>query len=150
MKRKIKIYSSIFWFLLSVVTCQQALRLNIGEFNQPGPGFFPFCIGLVMGILSIIALIISLLERKVQIDNSEKIRWWNILIIVILLIAYALSLDKIGFLINTFLLITILLKVVEPQSWRTSILGGLITAVLTNLVFNVFLKAQIPRGILGF
>lgn len=150
MKRNIKIFCNIFWFLLSVITCQQALNLKIGEFNQPGPGFFPFCIGLVMGILSIISLVLSLFERKVQIETSEEIRWWNIILIVFLLIGYALSLERVGFLINTFLLITILLKFVEPQSWKTSILGGLISAILVNLVFNVFLKAQIPRGILGF
>ncbi len=150
MKRRVKVYSSLFWFLLSVITCHEALKLKIGEFNQPGPGFFPFCIGLVMGILSIVALVLSLLERKGQIVTSEKIRWWNIILIVLLLIGYALSLEKVGFLINTFLLITILLRFVEPQSWRTSILGGIIIAILTNLVFNVFLKAQIPRGIFGF
>lgn len=70
--------------------------------------------------------------------------------ILILLIGYGLSLERIGFLINTFLLITILLKVIEPQPWRISILGGAITALLTNLVFNVFLRAQIPKELFGF
>jgi putative tricarboxylic transport membrane protein len=63
---------------------------------------------------------------------------------------YAFFLEKIGFLINTFLLICLLLKVVEPQPWRTAILGGLITAVASNLVFNVIFRAQIPSGIFGF
>jgi hypothetical protein len=39
---------------------------------------------------------------------------------------------------------------VEPQTWKTSILGGVITAIAANLVFNVLFKAQIPSGILGF
>jgi len=152
MKRRFKIYCSLFWFLFSVIACHQASRLKIGEFSQPGPGFFPLSIGIVMGILSIIALIISFLkrEKKGLSITTEKIRWWNIAIILVLIIGYALSLEKIGFLINTFLLITILLKVVEPQSWKTSISGGLITAILSDLVFNFFLRAQIPRGIFGF
>jgi hypothetical protein len=44
----------------------------------------------------------------------------------------------------------LLLKVVEPQTWKTSIIGGLITAIAANLLFNVIFKAQIPSGILGF
>jgi len=61
-----------------------------------------------------------------------------------------LTLEKTGFLINTFLFICLLLKVVEPQSWKTAILGGLIAAIAANVVFNVIFRAQIPPGILGF
>lgn len=152
MKRRIKIYCSLFWLLLSILTCQQAIGLKLGELNQPGPGLFPFSVGLVMGILSMLALILSLRgqEKIFLTEKKEPIRWWNIVIILFLLIAYGLSLEKIGFLINTFLLITILLKVIEPQPWKTSLLGGFITALASNVVFNVLLKAQIPSGILGF
>jgi membrane-associated HD superfamily phosphohydrolase len=148
----VKVYCSLFWLLFSVITCHQASRLKMGELSQPGPGFFPFGIGLVMGILSLAALFLSIRgqEKKALTAQKETFRWWNIVIILGALIAYALSLEKIGFLINTFLLICLLLKVVEPQPWKTSILGGLITAVVSDLVFNVFLKAQIPSGIFGF
>jgi len=40
--------------------------------------------------------------------------------------------------------------VVEPQSWKTAILGGLIGAIAANVIFNVIFRAQIPSGILGF
>jgi len=124
----------------------------LGEPNQPGPGFFPFSVALVLGLLSIVALILSVRgqEKTLFREKKEPLRWWNIIIIISVLIAYGLSLEKIGFLINTFLLITILLKVIEPQTWKTSILGGIITALSSNFVFNVLLKAQIPSGIFGF
>jgi hypothetical protein len=44
----------------------------------------------------------------------------------------------------------LLLKVVEPQTWKTAITGALITAVAANLIFNVIFQAQIPSGVLGF
>lgn len=148
----VKVYCSLFWLLFSVITCHQASRLKMGELSQPGPGFFPLSVGLVMGILSLAALFLSIRgrEKKALTARHEILRWWNIVIILGALIAYALSLEKIGFLINTFLLICLLLKVVEPQPWKTAILGGLITAIASNLVFNVVLKAQIPSGIFGF
>jgi hypothetical protein len=82
--------------------------------------------------------------------QKKPVRWWNIVIILAAIPVYALSLEKIGLLINTFLFITLLLKVVEPQTWKTSILGGVITSIAANLIFNVLFKAQIPSGILGF
>jgi hypothetical protein len=44
----------------------------------------------------------------------------------------------------------LLLKVVEPQPWKTALLGGVITAIASNLIFNVVFQARIPSGILGF
>lgn len=148
----VKIYSSLFWLLFSVVICLGASHLAMGELHQPGPGFFPFTVGLLTGVLAIIALLQSIKtqEKGKAALRKERFRWWNFVVILGALVAYALSLEKIGFLINTFLLVSLLLKVVEPQSWKTAILGGLVTAVASNLVFNVILGAQIPSGILGF
>jgi len=148
----VKVYASLFWFLFALVTCWQASRLNMGEMSAPGPGFFPLSLGVTIGILSLIAFYQATQSKTASRSpaGKERVRWWNIVIIISAVIAYALSVGKIGFLVNTFLLITLLLKVVEPQSWKTSILGGLITAVASELVFNVILKAQIPTGLLGF
>lgn len=150
--RRILIYCNIFWLLFGTLTCVESYRLKIGKINQPGPGLFPFGSGLVMIILSLIGLFMTITrkEEKGEIISQDKIRWWNIVIIIAAISAYAFSLEKVGFLINTFLFITILLKVVEPQSWKKSILGGLITALAANVVFNVIFRVQIPSGILGF
>jgi len=149
---RILFYCNLFWVLFSLVTCVESYRLRIGTINDPGPGFFPFSAGLIMLILSLIALF-QLIGKKNSIERKprqEPFRWWNIVIILAAVTAYAFSLEKVGFLINTFLFICLLLKVVEPQSWKTAILGGLITAVAANLIFNVIFQAQIPSGILGF
>ena len=149
---RILFYCNLFWVLFSLVTCVESYRLRIGTINDPGPGFFPFGAGLIMLILSLIALF-QLIGKKNSIERKprqEPFRWWNIVIILAAVTAYAFSLEKVGFLINTFLFICLLLKVVEPQSWKTAILGGLITAVAANLIFNVIFQAQIPSGILGF
>jgi putative tricarboxylic transport membrane protein len=149
---RILFYCNLFWLLFSLVTCVESYRLKLGTINTPGPGFFPFSAGLIMLILSLAALFQSI-KKKNNVEKTtrqEPFRWWNIVIILAAVTAYAFSLEKIGFLINTFLFMCLLLKVVEPQTWKTSILGGLITAIAANILFNVFFRAQIPSGILGF
>src|SRR4030042_778746 len=128
------------------------IKYQLGNINTPGPGFFPFGAGLTMLILSLVALFQSM-ARKKKVEKAtpqEPFRWWNIAIILAAITAFALSLEKIGFLINTFLFMCLLLKVVEPQPWKAAIIGGLITTVRANLVFNVVFRTQIPKGILGF
>jgi putative tricarboxylic transport membrane protein len=151
-KMSIFFFGNLFWLLFSLITCMESYRLSLGSINQPGPGFFPFGTGLAMLFLSLAAIFQSLRKSDSE-DNKtsdEPLRWRSIVIILAAAMAYAFSLEKIGFLINTFLFICLMLKVVEPQTWKTSIIGGLIAAIAANIVFNVIFKAQIPSGILGF
>lgn len=150
--KRVARYCNIFWLLFSLVVCEQAYRLKLGAVTKPGPGLFPFSLGAVMLLLSLIALVQSIGKKgkEEKAPDQERFRWWNIVIILAAIIAYALTLDKVGFLINTFLFICVLLKVVEPQTWKTTILGGAITAITADIVFNVVFRAQIPPGILGF
>jgi putative tricarboxylic transport membrane protein len=150
--RRVAFYCNLFWLVFALLTCIESYRLKLGVVTKPGPGFFPFGAAFLILILSLIALfqLIGKKDTPEKAMREEPFRWWNIVIILATIPAYALSLEKIGFLINTFLFISILLKVVEPQTWKTSILWGLITSIAANLVFNVLFQAQIPSGILGF
>jgi hypothetical protein len=152
--RSVKIGCCLFWLLFSAVMSHQAFRLPMGEMRDPGAGFFPLLIALVTGLLAILALFQTLNERKEPEKKTpgaaERFRWWNIAVVLAALTAYALTLTTVGFLINTFWFMLLLLKVIEPQSWTKSLLASLITAIVSELFFNVLLSAQIPKGILGF
>jgi len=150
--RSVKVYCSLFWLLFAVGLCLEASRLEMGELHQPGSGFFPFTIGLLTGVLALIALFQSVREKaeRPAAPPQATFRWWNIVVILAALIGFTLSLEKLGFLVNTFLFMVLLLKVVDPQTWKRALLTGLITAIASDLVFNVILGAQIPSGILGF
>lgn len=150
--RRVLLCCNLFWILFSLVTCIEAYRLKLGAVTKPGSGFFPFSAGLVMLVLALVALMQLTRQEKKEGESAgrEEVRWWNIVIILAAVGAYAFTLETIGFLINTFLFVTLLLKVIEPQSWKASILGGVIAAAAANVLFNVIFKAQIPSGILGF
>lgn len=135
---------------------REAFRLPMGVMRDPGAGFFPLLIALMTGLLALITLVQALRRKREQGDASrastpeEPFRWWNLVIIVAALSAYALTLQTIGFMVDTFLFMFLLVKVIEPQSWAKSLIAALITAVASELFFNVLLQAQIPQGILGF
>jgi hypothetical protein len=151
----VNIWCSLFWLLFSAVMIHQACRLPMGEMRDPGAGFFPLTIALVTGFLALLALVQALKGKKEPRETmasgaTERFRWWNIAVILAALIAYALTLTTVGFLVNTFWFMLLLLKVIEPQRWMKSLVASLITAVVSELFFNVLLNAQIPKGILGF
>lgn len=153
--RWVKICCSLFWLLFSVVMSREAFRLPLGAMRDPGAGFFPLLIALATGLLALIALVQSLREKKKSNEapeprTAEPFRWWNLVVITAALIVYAVTLTTVGFMINTFLFMLILLKVIEPQTWTKALLASSLTAVVSEIFFNVLLRAQIPAGILGF
>jgi hypothetical protein len=150
--KRIYLYCNIFWLLFSLILCIESYRLSIGAIRNPGPGFFPFCVGFVMASLSLIGAIRSLgkYEKGQASDSRQPFRWWNIAFIIAAILAYALALETLGFFICTFIFVGLLLKVVEPQPWKVALVGGLIAAVSSDLVFNILLQSQIPSGLFGY
>lgn len=62
---------------------------------------------------------------------------------------FTLLLERLGFLIITFLFVWFLLKVVERRGWAFSLAVALLVAGASYAVFDLWLKAQLPAGLVG-
>ena len=141
-----------FWLLFSAYASLEALRLGLGSGNKPGPGFFPFGAAIAVGIIALSRLVKARREapstniaRGSAASETKKILW-----AVGGLVAYALFLESLGFLLCTFILIALFLKAVAGRSWLTTLSLALSVALAAHLIFNVALRAQLPSGILTF
>lgn len=144
-------WSSLFFIVFSVLLCFQSYKLNIGSYHSPGPGFLPFWVGLIVGILSLILLVKSIMKdgEEYEKDISGGKRWKNILLVLFSLLAYTIVLEKLGFVFSTFFFIAFLLKVIESKRWSVVAIVAIAAALGTYLVFEVWLQTQLPKGILG-
>jgi putative tricarboxylic transport membrane protein len=79
----------------------------------------------------------------------QGVFWKNAMVILISLLAYALLLVPLGFFITTTLFIAFLLRAIVPQRWSVVIACSILTAVISYLIFEIWLKAQLPKGPLG-
>ena len=73
-----------------------------------------------------------------------------VLLILLLLVGFALLLNLLGFLMCTFLFIFILLKKEKILHWKIVLGWSLGTAMVMYLVFEVWLQAQLPKGLLAY
>jgi putative tricarboxylic transport membrane protein len=127
----------------------QGLDLEVGTTSNPGSGFILFWTGLMMAILSAIVLVQSLLPTADRTSIGAcfaDIRWGKVLYVLGLLVAYTTVLDLLGFIVATGILLVILFKTVEPQSWKVAILGSVLTTGCAWLVFVHWLGTQLPVG----
>jgi putative tricarboxylic transport membrane protein len=145
---------SLLFFAIFIAI--ESYRLGLGEWRNPGPGFFAFGGAVILGFTSLSAFLreVRKMFRKNMSDSasaSEPVQWNKVVFLVIAaMIVYAAMFEKIGFVLASFLLIGFLLRVVGRQRWVVTILIALFCSIAAYVLFDVLLGSQLPRGILGF
>src|SRR5947207_13496546 len=138
--------SSLFWLAIAIFfSLEGFINLKLGSLRSPGPGFFPFWGGVVLGLLSLVLLLSSLKGRlSLSVLKSSKL-----LLVTGALLAYLLLLETFGFVTITFLFLFLLFRM-EYRGWVFSAVTALIGAVSSYALFQLWLKTQLPAGPFGF
>jgi putative tricarboxylic transport membrane protein len=144
--------SSLFLIVVSIIVCFASVTLGIGEFQNPGPGLLPFYTSLLLFFLSLMVLIKNLIAKDEGGDAIPLVLQGNLrkpASLIISLIGYVLTLNSLGYIISTSLLIFIMLFIFDsnPKKWWKFLIVGVISANLSFLIFNKWLQVQLPIGL---
>ncbi len=147
------VVGALIWAAVGAVFCIGALDFGFSHMGTIGGGFFPFVAGAALIGLSIIVLITALAGKKKEEPAEpflpERDSFRKLSLALLALFAYVLVVRVGGFVPTTFLFMIFLLKFIEPQSWTVALGAGGLTTAAAHLVFNLWLKVQLPRGFLG-
>ena len=125
--------------------------LPFGTMRVPQTAFFPKTLAVLLGIMSVI-LLARTLAGKEAVSGGEKIEtqgWIRIAATLMTLAGFALALERLGFLLTTFLLMISLLRAIEAQKWRKVVVVALATALISYAIFSLLLGVPLPAGLLG-
>jgi hypothetical protein len=142
----------LFGFLFALYIIKESSALDIGGIHQPGAGFFPFFGGALLGVFSVVLLfrVVGAFRATGSMARGEREkRRWTVAYVYIGFIIYSLIFEWFGFILSTFLLIIFLLKLLELRKRWSMLFTAAAVAVSAYAVFNVFLKSELPMGILG-
>jgi putative tricarboxylic transport membrane protein len=144
--------SALFWLAIGVYIAMEGWDLELGTLSEPGSGFILFWIGAAMIALSVALAVTTLIGGGGATVGQlwQNPRWRKVGLLLFYLVVYTIVLEPLGFIISTVILLILLFKTVEPQSWTTAIVGALVTTALTYIVFGIGLGTQFPDGIFGF
>jgi putative tricarboxylic transport membrane protein len=147
------LFGIFFWMGIGFYFCIGALTYRLFEENLPGSGLLPFFVGIVLISLGIILFISLIKEKKEKIPKErffpEKSSLKKLFFAVLALSLYGLFLEYIGFLFITFLFMIFLLRFIEPQRWVVTLTISALITVCSYILFQILLKAQLPKGFLG-
>jgi hypothetical protein len=127
--------------------------MGVGKPSNPGMGFMAFGASGLLGILSLLLFLRTYFQKKRPGALSPPFfsgRWKNVPLVLGVLILYSVFMPHIGYLISTFLLLTVLFWLLERESvFRPILLSGCST-LLTYVIFSKWLNLQFPEGLFSF
>ncbi len=142
-----------FFFLgVGLLFALYSRHVEIGTWDEPGPGFVPFWAGAVVIAMSVLLIGKALAMRA---STSEAFfpqpdSWRRVLYTLMALIGYNFLLKPMGFVLVTFFFVGFLVKFIFPGSWKKAFLAAFLSTAGVRLIFVNLLEINFPKGLLGF
>ncbi len=140
--------------LFGAVTTLLSLTMDLGTFRMAGTGMFPFCLGILLMILSGIFLLKFFSrskeeqeEKEASIESSE-----SPIQLILFLGAMALTtlfFNRLGYPLISFLLMVALLRILGIKRWGQNIMISVVTAAGSYFLFVKWLDIPMPKGWIG-
>ena len=144
--------SGTFGLLFSIFMSIQSFLLGLGTLHKPGPGFFFFWTSITLGVLSLVVLVRARLRKEpgeeetiLKKEGLKKIFW-----VLVSAFLYVILMERLGFIPVTLMLFLFLLGIIEKKRWPLTVTVSVAVTLVSYLVFEVWLKSQLPKGVLEF
>lgn len=149
--------SALAWACIGIAIAAGAYQLGIGALNNPGPGLFPFVIGVCMTSLGVSLAATGLRQpaplpapASSEVSRPSPGNARAAITVVAALAFYALALERLGFLMCTAVFLAAQLAVLGRKSLVASVAWSAAITAGSYLVFAKLLKITLPAGLLGF
>ena len=129
----------------------QSRNLAFGTLRAPQTAFFPTTLATLLLIFSVMLLAQTLLGGEIRRGPGNIVAegWVRIGATLATMVGFALALERLGFLLTTFLLMVLLLRAIESQRWPKVVAIALITTLSSYAIFGWLLGIPLPGGVLG-
>ena len=142
-------YAGLVLLAAAALVIQQSVWvLRLFDHGQPGSGFMPFGLGVILAIMAIGLIATNLGSEEEQIPFWEPKAWLRPLLAIVITAAYIVVFDDIGAITSVVILVAGWLLLVERKSVLVSAGTGLATGLVVYLLFERFLQTPFPRGLL--
>jgi hypothetical protein len=140
--------SSLVWAAAGAVIAVAAARLRVGTWNDPGAGFLPLITGLLLFVLGGGVFVQESLARRqtgaglIRVPPATNIRL--IAVAVGVLFAYAVLLERAGFIPVTFTFMLFALRVLGGVRWPAATVVALLGTAGAYGIFALWLRVPLP------
>lgn len=121
-----------------------ALNYSFGHAARPGPGYFPFGLGLLLLVLGLVILARAVVTKPELEEPRVPIAWKPLGVIVGSIVLFGLTLPRLGMLLALPLLIATITAAGDEFRWRDVLLNCVVLTAGSWVVFIKGLSLTIP------
>lgn len=137
-------WSGLMFVVVGIGFAWGATSYSFGASARPGPGYFPFGLGILMAILGAVVLFQALTIETETGDPIGAWAWKPLLIIVGAVAAFGWLLPHMGMVIALPLLVIISSAAGDEFHWRDAVINAVVLTIFSWLIFIKGLSLVIP------
>ena len=139
-------WSGLMFTVVGIGFAIGATNYSFGHSARPGPGYFPFGLGLLLALLGVSILVKAFFGARDEDDgrNDLPIAWRPLGIVVAAIVLFGLALPRLGMALTLPLLIVVISLAGDQFRWRDVVLNSLILTVGSWAVFIKGLGLTLP------
>lgn len=134
--------------VLGIIIVFNSLKYGFGTLRTPGPGLFPFFLGLGVLIFGL-ALLISEFRTQIRSALLNREDGKTILLMIFACCMWILAMPVLGYVVVTVLVTYGICKIMNLEGWWKPLSVSVGTALFIYFLFDYCLYIDLPKGILG-
>jgi putative tricarboxylic transport membrane protein len=148
--KRLRLGSCLFLMGMAVWVGVMSTQVGVGHLELMGAGFMPFLASIVLFLLSAVVLIVEIRGLAKNEEKGASLEWKELtkpILLVVGLIAYALVLKTLGYLVTTFLWMFFMFFMLERKKWRKDIAVAAMIVIVSYIIFDKWLRLLLPPGV---
>jgi 1,4-dihydroxy-2-naphthoate octaprenyltransferase len=137
-------WSGLMFVGLGVTCAAGATAYGFGTTTEPGPGFLPFGLGLLLAVLGGAVLFKALVIETEDGDPIGRWAWRSVLACLLCLLWMAYALPRLGLLISLPPGVLLASLAVTGSGWRQGLIQAVVLTSLAALLRVAGLQLAIP------
>jgi hypothetical protein len=137
-------WSGLMFLVVGIAFAWGATAYNFGSSARPGPGYFPFGLGVILAILGGLVLFKAL---TIETDDGEpigSIAWRPLIVITVCVGLFGVILPRLGLIISLPLLVIASSWASDEFGWKAAVINGVVLTAMSWLIFVKGLSLTIP------
>ncbi|MFF2754735.1 tripartite tricarboxylate transporter TctB family protein [Psychrobacillus sp. NPDC058041] len=144
MNKKFDRFAGVAFLIIGILFLVESQRIPDSAYGSSvGPKIFPMGLGIILIALSI-RLLYETFKYKGEESEKEKLQYKKFFIIFGSAILYAFFLEKIGYVLSTFLFLLIAFQTMERGKTFSSIVIAAIFSIGVYFLFSELLGGSLP------
>lgn len=137
-------WSGLMFVAVGLAFAWGSTAYSFGSSARPGPGYFPFGLGILLALLGAMVLFKALTIESDGGDPIGKIAWRPLLVISTAIALFGLALPRLGLAVTLPLLVTMSAVAGDEFHWKDALLNSIVLTVGSWVIFVWGLKLSIP------